>query len=962
MRRVVRTSALLLAPLLLFPGCVEEQDYFPPIPEPIVRQQALTNLEPPAGYYDGADASSGAALRASLHAIIKDHTRYPYTSTGIDTWDILELADEDPNDTGRILDVYKNASYPKYGAGNTDYSREHAWPSSFGFPNDVSSNIPYTDCHMLFLADYGYNSARSNKPYRDCDATCSEEPTDVNNGRGGTTGVYPGESNWRAGAFDTGTWETWLGRRGDVARALFYMDVRYEGGFHGVTGYAEPDLILTDDQALITASQTGSNELVAYMGIRSMLLEWHLQDPVDDVERYKNAVVATYQGNRNPFVDHPEWVGCVFDGTCGGDLPPGAVTGLVATAGAAAIDLDWNDNAEPDLAGYHVYRGTDASGPWTRLNGALLAVSAYTDATATAGRWYYGVTAVDAAGGESPLVNVASAQLGDGSGAGLPWINEIHYDNDSIDTGELVEIAGPAGFDLSGWQVLGYNGNDGGVYSTLTLGGVLPDQGGCLGTLAFAFAGMQNGSPDGLALVDSTGGVVELISYEGVLTATDGPAVGTKSVDIGVSEATTTPVGYTLQLSGTGASAGDFVWEWPQRGTPGEPNAGQTFDGCPAGCASASECDDGDVCTGAESCDAGSCTPGTPLVCDDGDACTADGCDPATGCTIAAITCDDGDACTADGCDPATGCFSAAIPCDDGDACTTDGCDPATGCTTAPVTCDDGDACTADGCDPATGCTTAAITCDDGDACTTDGCDPATGCVFSPLPCDDGDACTVNACDAATGCAVVGTVSCDDGNPCTADSCDPAVGCVYAPVVDGTSCADADLCDGAEICVAGACAAGAPLTCDDGDPCTADACNPASGCDNGPVADGTSCADADLCNGDETCVAGACTAGAPLACDDGDACTTDSCDPQAGCTSTPPTCGAADGCCVEGCGDPDCGAVCGDGVCDGAAAGEDCHSCPSDCRCGGKACSKSCCGDGVCEGNESRSCPVDCGG
>ncbi len=544
----------------------------------------LAAADPPPGYYDSVDTTNAATLRATLHAVIDDHTRFPYTSTATDTWDILDLADEDPGDPGNILDVYRNASYPKAGAGNSFYNREHSWPNSYGYPNDNASNYPYTDCHALFLSDDGYNSSRGRRPYRFCHAACDELPTDVNNGQGGGTGVYPGNSNWGEGPQNdvTGTWETWIGRRGDVARALLYLDVRYEGGTHGVTGAAEPDLILTDSEALIDASNTGQNESVAYMGMITALLSWHVQDPVDDVERNRNDVVFGFQGNRNPFVDHPEWVDCVFNGiNCGGDTtPPAAPTNLAATAGDAVVNLDWSDNAEPDLAGYNVYRSTTSGGPYGQINGSLVTASAFSDTGVTNGTTYfYVVTAEDTSANESASSNEASATPTGGGPTGNPWINEFHYDNSGGDTGEFVEIAGPAGTNLSGWSVVGYNGSGGGAYKTVNLSGAIPDQGGCMGTISFAFSNMQN-DMDGLALVAPGPVVIEFISYEGSFTATDGPANGMTSTNIGVDEDPAPAAGNSLQLSGTGSQATDFTWQAPANDTPGQPNNGQTFNGC----------------------------------------------------------------------------------------------------------------------------------------------------------------------------------------------------------------------------------------------------------------------------------------------------------------------------------------------------------------------------------------------
>jgi hypothetical protein len=151
---------------------------------------------PPTGYYSTIDTSSSSALRSSLHSTIDDHQRYPYTSSGTDTWDILEAAQEHPNNSNLILDIYRNEDYSKQGGGNSFYNREHSWPNSYGFPDDGGGNYPYTDCHVLFLCDIGYNNSRGNKPFRYCSSSCTEETTASNNGQGGGSGSYPGQSNW----------------------------------------------------------------------------------------------------------------------------------------------------------------------------------------------------------------------------------------------------------------------------------------------------------------------------------------------------------------------------------------------------------------------------------------------------------------------------------------------------------------------------------------------------------------------------------------------------------------------------------------------------------------------------------------------------------------------------------------------------------------------------------------------
>ena len=161
------------------------------------------------------------------------------------------------------------------------------------------------------------------------------------------------------------------------------------------------------------------------------------------------------------------------------------------------------------------------------------------------------------------------------------FINEIHYDNNGTDADEAIEIAGPAGTDLTGWSIVLYNGASGTVYDTDALSGTILDAGGGFGAAAITYSvnGVQNGAPDGIALVHGTT-VVQFLSYEGSFTAVDGPAGGMSSTDIGVSETGSEPLGRSLQLVGTGMFYDDFTWQGPTAtASIGAINAGQTFTG-----------------------------------------------------------------------------------------------------------------------------------------------------------------------------------------------------------------------------------------------------------------------------------------------------------------------------------------------------------------------------------------------
>jgi hypothetical protein len=374
-------------------------------------------------------------------------------------------------------------------------------------------------------------------------------------------------------------------------------------------------------------------------------------------------------------------------------------------------------------------------------------------------------------------------------------------------------------------------------------------------------------------------------------------------------------------------------------------------------------CDDADACTGADACKDGICK-GIKLECDDGNPCTKASCASAVGCVgkpLQGVVCDDGSACTkGDVCLDGV-CLGSPKVCDDGNDCTLDTCSPATGLckhNTAPdgsncmpdavpctldlcvggackhdlvapgfclisgacisggashpakvcqgcvpqqnplgwslllgSACDDGNACTGKTTCSATGaCLGAAIDCNDDNPCTLDACDPGKigqdpcSYVVTKGPCEDGDACTVGE-NCVGGVCLGAPVECDDENPCTTDECSPSSGC-FALDKDGVDCDDGDLCTGGDVCAGGKCVGDQGKACDDGNPCTIDSCNDGKACSHQPGGD--ACDDGDPCTTGDSCVSGNCVPGGPVVCAqpaDSGTCEVSVCIPsQGGCT------------------------------------------------------------------------------
>ena len=177
-------------------------------------------------------------------------------------------------------------------------------------------------------------------------------------------------------------------------------------------------------------------------------------------------------------------------------------------------------------------------------------------------------------------------------------------------------------------------------------------------------------------------------------------------------------------------------------------------------------------------------------------------------------------------------------------------------------------------------------TCDDKNPCTLDQCDAiAQTCNHSNSPgsCDaDGNNCTVGDACVEGKCVIGALKSCDDGNPCTTDACDPAKGCTKSDD-NGLPCSDGSACTVGDACTGGACVSGALKNCPDGDACKSWTCNDTSGkCEQSAKPDGTGCSDGTACTSADVCTGGSC-AGTPVDCDDKNPCTLDTCDPLAQC-------------------------------------------------------------------------------
>jgi len=247
----------------------------------------------PLGYYNSAQGLSGNNLKIALHNIIKNHTVVSYSGL----WSAFQQTDVKTN--SKVWDMYSHnptGAQPyeytfvtnqcgSYNSEGDCFNREHSWPQSWF----NSETIPQSDMFHIYPTDGEVNGKRSNFPYGN---VSNPSWTSMN---GGKLGLCT-----NAGYTQT-VFEPINEYKGDLARGYFYISTRY---------YSE-------DGAWGTSDATNKSIILPWQV--TVLLAWHNQDPVSAKETNRNNLVySSYQNNRNPYIDHPEYADSVWAGGLSG--------------------------------------------------------------------------------------------------------------------------------------------------------------------------------------------------------------------------------------------------------------------------------------------------------------------------------------------------------------------------------------------------------------------------------------------------------------------------------------------------------------------------------------------------------------------------------------------------------------------------------------------------------------------
>ena len=251
---------------------------------------ALMVSAQPANYYNSANGLTGNQLKVALHSIVKGHTQVSYSNLWSAFWStdnkgngvVWDMYSDKPNGNPPYIYHLGQDQCGQYDSEGDCYNREHSWPSSWF--NDQS--IPRSDLHHIFPVDGYVNNKRGNNAFGEVGAVSW---TSRNGSKLGTC---------KTSGFSGTAFEPIDEYKGDFARALMYMSVRY---------YSE-------DGGWGSSDMTNKSEIKQWA--INMLMRWNEQDPVSDKEKERNETIYNdYQHNRNPFIDHPEYARMIWDPT-----------------------------------------------------------------------------------------------------------------------------------------------------------------------------------------------------------------------------------------------------------------------------------------------------------------------------------------------------------------------------------------------------------------------------------------------------------------------------------------------------------------------------------------------------------------------------------------------------------------------------------------------------------------------
>lgn len=265
--------------------------------------------QPEAGYYYLATNKSGDELKSALHSIIDGHRRIPYTRSNnnlsdkenLDVWEAMLYTDADCPNQGvwcgdvrlLYLGIKRNIDSRNRGMSEDDsWDREHVFPASYGFKR--KSQHGHTDLHHLRPADRNLNGSHSNLPYCEGGENVFDEHDD------GTSSVTTAKVDKSRRCFEP----TDIAK-GEVARMIFYMAVRYEAEDRQVERMLDLEIVPLDQVSL-----------EGKIGDLCTLLRWNRQYLPTQFERTRNDRVYDIQGNRNPFIDNPKWADQIWGNKC----------------------------------------------------------------------------------------------------------------------------------------------------------------------------------------------------------------------------------------------------------------------------------------------------------------------------------------------------------------------------------------------------------------------------------------------------------------------------------------------------------------------------------------------------------------------------------------------------------------------------------------------------------------------